>query len=383
MHHFLHILNHPKHLIPAFLKPLVIEVTFTALQVYITQFQTSSWVAHLIFPVAVKVCIPSNIHFCHSSQMILKWSKRPAVSLQGLQELLQWLLQTPLSIVHWSYQRWAKRFYWRRTQVLHPRQPFHLCPSILCCGSGQLCQPEGSLWAFFFSFKDDYLFQLFPWLWTHEYNSEACFLVIGSWHRNALSSGCINSSEIRRIKGHWHFIHVENAICLNVKLILSSWNKLAKVCNLLLPVIWQLLAHSSSGMHRKSISPHESTTPAQTTNKFSNIHLLCQFFCLQTDHHGGNCMAILSLAHNPVFQCSFRCWKFHKAGMASTLGFGSLVMTSFFFCNNVSLIHLFRTLLVLLCCLFQLLTWLPCNLYSKVKLLQYKIIYSSRSKQLR
>ena len=102
-------------------------------------------------------------------------------------------------------------------------------------------------------------------------------------------------------------------------------------CHLLLPVIWQLLAHSSFGTHRKSILPHESATPARTTNKLSNIHLLCQFICLQMDHQGGNATAILSLAYNPVFQCSFQCWKFARPVRQVRWQFGSLVMTSFFF----------------------------------------------------
>ena len=113
----------------------------------------------------------------------------------------------------------------------------------------------------------------------------------------------------------WPVVDTGMLSALLVSTVLETWNKLAKVCNLLLPVTWQLLAHS------KSISPHESVTPTCTTNKCSKIHLLRQFFCLQTDHHGVNCTAALSLAHNLVFQCSFQCWKFCKAGMASALAF--------------------------------------------------------------
>lgn len=54
--------------IPAFLRPFVIAVTFTAFHARITQLQTSACVALLIFPVSVKVWIPSDIHFSHSSQ---------------------------------------------------------------------------------------------------------------------------------------------------------------------------------------------------------------------------------------------------------------------------------------------------------------------------
>ena len=53
--------------IPAFLKPFLKDETFTAFQACTTQLQTLAWVALLIFPVSVKVWIPSDIHFSHSS----------------------------------------------------------------------------------------------------------------------------------------------------------------------------------------------------------------------------------------------------------------------------------------------------------------------------
>ena len=48
--------------IPAFLKPFLMDKNFTASQARTTQSQTLAWVALLIFLVSVKVWIPSDIH---------------------------------------------------------------------------------------------------------------------------------------------------------------------------------------------------------------------------------------------------------------------------------------------------------------------------------
>ena len=148
----------------------------------------------------------------------------------------------------------------------HTFSPETAIPSLSIHPSFVLAVDNYNSWKVFFghcfSFEDDRRFQLFASLWTREYNSEACFLVTGRWHSNALSSGWINSCAIRRMKGHWHFIHVENTICQwmlsSSFLYETNWRKVVTCSSQSLGSLWPtvVLEHTE----RLLISLHESSS---------------------------------------------------------------------------------------------------------------------------
>ena len=118
-----------------------------------------------------------------------------------------------------------------------------------------------------FALKDHYRLDLLPWFWACKDNSEACFLVTGSWCSNDFSSGFMEY-------GASNVVGTSSMLRMWPLWIPSCSFLLAKFRNLLLLVILQLLAHSGSRPYSQSILESESVTPAQTTNKINNIHLL-------------------------------------------------------------------------------------------------------------
>ena len=172
-------LSSAQPVMPAYLKPFVIDVVFTALHARITQSRTSACVALLIFLVLVKVCRPSDIHFSHSARIWFLTERFTEMS-NGCNFLVRppgitavVVLCSFLKVFRTSSSMCALKLSKIRGDVLSKKDrswsPNFLAPnshSIAIRPSFAMAVDNHTIWELFFwhcfAFKDDHWFELFP-----------------------------------------------------------------------------------------------------------------------------------------------------------------------------------------------------------------------------